>query len=231
MVKKIGLLVILISFSLFSCFVSDPLFQIRRLARSNSLDKKNEALGQYKKAIDTLVDAYREYASLNKEVANRLMFNKQFLPAIKHLDTARDLNSNDSEIYYWLGVCYINLYKTKKDVDLLNKAEENYKIAMNISPNYPELLYSYAQLLIYAKNDYKKAISVLSMYLDLNDDDNPDTIKDPDGYFLLARAYYLDKQFEEAKRIYGILSDMESLLTTKQKKALDNNIFILSQKN
>lgn len=211
--------ILFITTLIFSCYGTDPLFQIRRLARSEDLTKKEEASIYYKQAIDTLVNAYSSLGGLNKDVGRRLMMSGEYLPAIKHLEIARDIRNNDSTIYYWLALCYVNLYKIEKDNKYFDLIEKNYEISLNITPNNKEVLYGYAQFLIFGKEDYLKAIDILKhLIVQLKNNSMPD------AYFLLGRAYYMIEDYEEALKTYETLRTFEKNLTKEQKDKLEEFI-------
>ncbi|MCK4797804.1 MAG: hypothetical protein KAT05_10495, partial [Spirochaetes bacterium] len=108
--KRIVILFLFASiFMTTSCIQKDPLSAIRRLARSSDIQKKQEAAKQYELAVDTLVKAYASLGSLNKAVGEKLMFQKNYRNAIKHLEIARDIRNEDANVYHWIGVCYVNL--------------------------------------------------------------------------------------------------------------------------
>ncbi|HOJ63421.1 MAG TPA: hypothetical protein PLE45_03265 [Spirochaetota bacterium] len=215
--KKIYL--IFITILTLSCYSPDPLFHIRRLARSEDLTKKEEASLLYRQAIDTLVNAYSSLGGLNKDVGRRLMMSGEYLSAIKHFEIARDIRNNDSTIYYWLAVCYVNLYKIEKDPKYFELIEKNYEISLNLTPENKEVLYAYAQFLVYGKEDYFKAIEILKKLVVLLKNNSM-----PDAYFLLGRAYYMVEDYENALKIYETLKTFEKVLTKEQKEKLDEFI-------
>lgn len=220
MIKKYLIFFLLI---VFSCYSPDPLFHIRRLARSDDLTKKEEASIYYKQAIDTLVEAYSALGGINKEIGRRLMIIREYVPAIKHLEIAREVRNNDSTIYYWLAVCYVNLYKIEKDPKYFELIEKNYQISLNIIPENKEVLYSYANFLIFGKEDYFTAIDILKKLI-FNLKNNFMS----DAYFLLGRAYYMIEDYENALKIYETLYTFEKKLTKEEKEKIEE--FIITVK-
>lgn len=208
---------------LFSCIYKDPLGEIRRLARSSDINTKLEASKDYKLAIDTLVKAYASLGGLNKQVGEKLMFQKNYKGAIKHLEVAKDIRNEDANVYFWLGVCYINLYKIENDRGHLIKAEDNYKTAMRLKPNQMDLLYSYAHLLVYGNKDYNKAKELLIKYIyELNPGFKT---PDPKAYFLLGRIYYELGDFIKAYDTYNEIYRFKKQLTKEEKDSLEDFIF------
>lgn len=171
------------------CFY-DPLSGVKRLARSKSLEKKQKASREYKKAINTLVQAYASYAGVNKDVGRQLMLENYHKPALDHLKAAVEIKSNDADLYYWIGVCYANLSGIEKNESYKLEAKYNYEIAINLTPNNKSYLYSYAQLLIFGTEEYTKAEKVLLDYMKIVRKQKQ-KMTDLDALLLLGRTYYM----------------------------------------
>lgn len=200
-----------------SCY-SDKLKPIRALARSQNLDKKEEASQLYKEAISTLVNAYSASAGLNKTIGKQLVVKGAYEKALFHLEQSRDIVNNDFETYHYIAICHVNLYKINHNKEHLFKAKENYTYALNISPNRTGVLYDYAQLLVFGTEEYQEAVNILTHYIyDLK-------TPDKDGYFLLGRAYFLLKEYNKAYEVYSSIYQFEKTLTADEKASLDNFI-------
>ncbi|MCK4796294.1 MAG: hypothetical protein KAT05_02870, partial [Spirochaetes bacterium] len=162
--------------------------------------------------------------SLNKAVGEKLMFQKNYRNAIKHLEIARDIRNEDANVYHWIGVCYVNLYKIEGKDSYLTESEKNYKIALKIVPDHMDVLYSYAHLLAYGKKDYHKAVEILNKYIY---EINPiHQTPDPNAYFLLARVYYMLGDFQNAYNTYNEIYRYKKKLTKEEKEKLDEFIII-----
>ncbi|MCG8570057.1 MAG: hypothetical protein MJB14_07930 [Spirochaetes bacterium] len=207
----------LLSFLLLLILTScsrDPLAEVRRIAISKKTENKEEAAKHYDTVIETLTKAYASNGLLNKELGRRLMLEKQFQPAIKHFLIAKDIRSDDSWIYYWIAVCYANLFKIEKNLEDLDYAEKYYQIALNLKPNEKEFLYGYASLLVFGKENYIQAIDILkNLIFQLQ-------YKDPNAYFLLGRSYFILGMYADAYQIYGDIYQFEKMLTDDQKTKL-----------
>lgn len=218
--KKYFILIIILILLITGCLRRDPLARIKRLTKVD-IQKKEKQSKEYKEAIDTIVDAYRSLGGLNKSIGEYLMINKSYKEAIKHLEIAKDIRNEDATIYYWLGVCNVNLYKIEGLKEYLSEAEKNYKIALKIMPDHLDILYGYAHLLVYGKNDYAEAEKVLKKYIELE----PVRSKpDPKAYFLLGRVYYLMEDYEKAYETYNKILKFKKDLTNKEKNKLDEFI-------
>lgn len=207
-------------FLLTSCFNYDPLFPIRRLSRNEDLSKKEEASNYYKQAIDVMVDAYSSYGGLNRDIGIKLVSRQEYKMAIKHLEISVEIKNNDSSSYYWLGICYVNLYKIEKEREYLDKADTYYNIALNLTPTNKEYLYAYAQLQFYGFENYDKTIEILNnLIFSLNAD-----IKE--NYFLLARAYYMIGDFKNAYQVYSEIYKFKKIMSKVELEKLEEFIQI-----
>jgi tetratricopeptide (TPR) repeat protein len=239
---------------LTGCINKDPLYDIRRMTRyiaqdpknkeefEKELDNKKKASQQYKQAIDVMVNAYISYGSLNKDIGKRLIVYGDYMDAVKHFEASSQVRNQDSEVYYYIGLCYVNLYKTLGAEEYLDKAGRNYEIAYNLSPYNKDILYGYAHFLVYGKPDYQKAIELLKKYIYESNQvksDNPKVQKfvknkkikptnDPKAFFLLGRVYYMIEDYENAYKIFNEMYDFKNLLTSDEKEALDE--FIITTK-
>lgn len=189
--------IILVLLVLTSCN-KDPLFEIKRLARSNDIDKKMEASSEYNVVIKTLTDAYMHKAGLDKDIGRALMMDRQFDNALTFFNQAVQTRTTDSTLYYWMAICYVNKFKVERDPQNRLFVYENYEKSLNIMPNNREVLYEFAQFLVFGAQDYQKAIEVLQKEIDLL---KGYFLADP--YFLLGRAYYLQGQYDMAYSTYN----------------------------
>ncbi len=197
---------------------ADRLRPIRALARSQNLDKKEEAAQLYKEAVSTLVSAYSSSAGLNKTIGKQLIFKGAYEKALFHLEQSRDIVNNDFETYYYIAVVHVNLYKINRNKEHLLKAKENYQFALNISPDRPSVLYDYAQLLVFGTKEYQEAVKILTHYL------YQLKTSDKNGYFLLGRSLFMLGEYEKAYEVYSSIYDFEKELTAEEKTSLEGFI-------
>ena len=212
----------LILFTLLSSVViscsPDRLKPIRKLARSQNLEKKEEAALLYKEAVSTLVNAYSSSAGLNKTIGKQLLIKGAYEKALEHLEQSRDIINNDFETYHCIAICHVNLYKINRNKEHLIKAKENYKYALNISPDRPGVLYDYAQLLVFGTEEYQEAVNILTHYI------YKLKTQDKNGYFLLGRSLFLLGEYDKAYEVYSSIYNFEKELTAEEKTSLDGFI-------
>ena len=207
----------LLSSVVISCS-PDRLKPIRKLARSQNLEKKEEAALLYKEAVSTLVNAYSSSAGLNKTIGKQLLIKGAYEKALEHLEQSRDIINNDFETYHCIAICHVNLYKINRNKEHLIKAKENYKYALNISPDRPGVLYDYAQLLVFGTEEYQEAVNILTHYI------YKLKTQDKNGYFLLGRSLFLLGEYDKAYEVYSSIYNFEKELTAEEKTSLDGFI-------
>jgi tetratricopeptide (TPR) repeat protein len=190
-------LLILVIFLFIGCY-RNPTDSIQRLARSDKLEDKEKASNEYKKVINYMFDIYSSYAGLNRDIGYRMMIHQFYKPAIEHFKIAINLKSNDASSYFWIGLCYANLYKDTKEMEFLEEVEKYYTTALNITPNNKEYIYAYCQLLVFSLNRYDEAIEILKNYVY-----NLTNEMEPKGYLLRARTYYMVEDYESSFKAYN----------------------------
>ncbi len=219
--KKYLIFTIIFILLITGCLRRDPLGRIKQLTK-NDIQKKEKDAAELKKTIDIIVEAYSSLGGLNRQIGEYLMLHKSYKEAIKHLDIAKQIRNDDATIYYWLGVCNVSLYKIEGLKEYLLEAEKNYKIALKLMPEHLDILYAYAHLLVYGKNDYEEAEKILKKYIQLG----PIKIKpDPKAYFLLGRVYYQLGDFRKAYETYNEILNFKKSLTKEEAEQLD--LFIM----
>lgn len=201
-------------FLLTSCF-GDRLQPIRALGRSEKIEDKTEASLLYQDAIKTLIEAYSSSVGLNKDLAQRLMNLGYFEKAIEHLKIVQSIKPDDSSVYHDLAICLVSLYKIDNKFERLQEAEENYQIALNLAPHSKSLLYDYAQLLVFGTEDYAKAVEVLTTFVYTLG------VPDKNGYFLLARVYYMLGDYAASHKVYGEIYQFTKELSEDERSKLE----------
>ena len=100
-----------------------------------------------------------------------------------------------------------------KRENYLRLAEDAYLRAIQIEPRYVRALYGVSVLYVFELNESEKAIPHLEKLLTID-------TKHIDAMFLLARAYYMNYQFDEAVAMYDkIISITKSEERKKEAEA------------
>ena len=209
--NKLYILSIVFFLTVFTGCSKDPLFPIRRLARSKDIEQKMEASNEYKQVITILRDAYMNNAGLCKDIGRALMMNHQYDNALIYFEEAVKTRTTDSTLYYWMAICYVNKYKV--DHGAANRAlvYENYEKSLNLIDNNKEVLYAFAQFLVFGDNNYERAIEVLQKNIELLG-----TYFVADTYFLLGRAYYMQGLYDMAYSTYNQMLSFKDKMSKQE---------------
>jgi tetratricopeptide (TPR) repeat protein len=203
------------------CKMDDPLWQVKRLARSEERGDQLAAEKQFEQVVDLLMESYNHQGQLSKRLGIALIAESKFELAISHLEKARELETVDAEVHYNLAVCYVAMYKRDQDKGWIARADEAYRLAVldNTEPTgplYRQSLYGYAHLLVYGKEQYEEALPLLKKYLITLG------TRDPKGWFLLGRVYYLLGDYDEALNTYTDLkASYYDVMSHEEKQQLD----------
>ncbi len=96
--------------------------------------------GKHKTGVE-FVDAIKRritYKYNNKGYS--LFKNKQYEEALKYYEMTLNFDPENVYAYYAMGLAYHTIGYDQKDMDLLEKAKENYSKALEIEPNHKESL-------------------------------------------------------------------------------------------
>lgn len=176
-----------------------------------------EASNEYKQVISILRDAYMNNAGLCKDIGRALMMDRQFDNALIYFEEAVKTRTTDSTLYYWMAICYVNKFKV--DHSAANRAlvYENYEKSLNLIDNNKEVLYAFAQFLVFGDNNYERAIEVLQKNIELLG-----TYFVADTYFLLGRAYYMQGLYDMAYSTYNqMLSFKDKMSKAEYNRVLE----------
>ena len=108
-------------------------------------------------------------------------------------------------LYYYVGLCagymadasldYGATGDLSKRENYLKLAESAYSRAIELNPTYTRALYGLAVLYVFELDESAKAIPLLEKFLTIE-------TKDTDAMFVLARAYYVNYEFQLAIDMY-----------------------------
>lgn len=161
---------------------------------------------------------------------NRLLLSGKFQEAISNLDKAIAANPKNANLYVAKATAYFNMAYPKKDAkkpqnfdELMNKAEENYKKAVELDPKYADawaslgVVYNNWSIEQASRCDdlikqatklkecnekttemYNKAIPALEKAIELNPNDK-------DSMRILNKLYLLTNQPDKAEKIRALM--------------------------
>ncbi len=154
---------------------------------------------RYEKQIDELIQSMSQSASLNKLLANELMQQGLFGPALEALQRAMALQAENPVLYYLAGVAAARSAPghaiSGERQDRLVLAEEMYRRALRLDPNYREALYGLGVLLAFELNRPVEALEPVRHLTRIETGDMAPR-------FLLANILVRLGQTTEAETIY-----------------------------
>jgi tetratricopeptide (TPR) repeat protein len=142
-------------------------------------DSKNDKIG-------------KEYAIFLFKGSNFLL-NGQYKEAITEFNEALKLDSSNSDIYYYLGVCHYSLNDYAEAIN-------NLKQSMEMAPDNPDLYY-YLGTSNYSIGEFKEAANYLQKALEMSPNDGI-------VYSVLGLCNYALGQFEIAKQNLNKAKDL-----------------------
>ncbi|MEZ5071965.1 MAG: hypothetical protein R2751_13640 [Bacteroidales bacterium] len=187
-----------------------------------------KSLGDTVKALETLMEAYKQYPDTVNVIANiadTYVTMKKVDEGIEFMEKAIAGNPDIAEVYYWNGRLLIN----KDEVEYVDKAIESYKKAGEMKPElyyvWYDLGYIYYlqgadfydranteeheatrdKLLELGKEKYNEAIPTLEKAYDLNDQNSDVKYETLD---LLQRIYYKEQMMDDYNRVKDLKAGM-----------------------
>lgn len=185
----------------------------KKLSRSEKIEDWEKAIAKYDEIIKMKVNAREYQGLLYRKLAKRHLQMEHWNDALYYYQKAAEIIPNEGIIHYYIGVCYSQLSRSTTDkdkkVELIKKAEQKYKLALELEPELIDPLYGLGIINFYVWNDYRKGIEYMTKVLK----------KDPkniDAHFALARFYYeLDeplKSLEFYKALLSLLPENDARL-------------------
>lgn len=187
--------------------VSDP----------TTVDEIRDAIEKYDARIDDIILATQQTGIWWKLLGTRYLDNQMYGQALDAFQKAVTFYPANQNLYYYIGVCAGYLAESALDYDAtgdvsereryLNLAESAYLRAIEIEPRYVRALYGLSVLYVFEMNRSSDAIPYLEKVLSIEK-------KHTEAMFVLARAYYVTKQYQKAADLY------DQILTVTADKTL-----------
>ena len=180
----------------------------------NTIEELKDAISKYEERVADIQLANSQIGIWHKILATRYLDKKMYGEALKSFQKALEYYPDNQNLYYYVGLCagymshaYMDFdadgYSEKRD-NYLKLSEEAYKRAIDIEPRYARALYGLSVLYVFELGEDEKAIPLLEKLLTIE-------TKNIDAMFLLARAYYVNYEFDKAVEIYDkIISTTKS---------------------
>ena len=189
-----------------------------------TIEELEEAIEKYQKRVQDIQLAQTQTGVWYKILGTRYLDNKMYGEALKCFQSALEYYPNNQNIYYYVGVCASYMSHaaldfeargtSEKKKNYLNLAETSFLRALEIEPRYARALYSLSVLYVYELDESEKAIPYLEKLLTIEK-------KHIDGMFVLARAYYVNYEFDKAVKMYDKI--IENTKSQEKKQDAENN--------
>jgi len=161
-----------------------------------------ERQGQFQQARDTLERVAREGSvtvPLLLELAHVAYRQGDFDGTLGYLAHARDLEPKNAAIHFFFGMVCVQL-------NLANEAYNSLKEAVTLDPSQPFYHYAFAGVVLY-REDPSEAVPHFQKYCEMRPGD-------PRGRLALGMAYFLNRDYQSARReLESIANHPETLAT------------------
>ncbi|MDR1868184.1 MAG: tetratricopeptide repeat protein [Treponema sp.] len=193
------------------------------------IDDLRKAISLYEKKIEEHIHDAVKTQEYWKILVSRLFEKKLYGEVLEAAEEALHYNSTDPYLFYIQGVSAT--YKAKSLSDPAQNDERNRYFALSelslsraaeLSPQYARPRYSLAVLYAFDLNRPAEAVFYAQQFLALSPHDS-------NGLFVLARAYFMLEQYQNAIQCYDTIIE-----TSKDKQiiesAQENKAFVLSSR-
>lgn len=224
MKKIIFALAALTAFAFCSCTKSNKtIIRMQHIEEGvsspTSIEELKDAISKYEERVADIQLANSQIGIWHKILATRYLDKKMYGEALKSFQTALQYYPDNQNLYYYVGLCAGYMSHASMDFDAdgreekrenyLKLSEEAYLRAIEIEPRYARALYGLSVLYVFELGEDEKAIPYLEKLLTIE-------TKNIDAMFVLARAYYMNYEFDKAVDMYDKIL---SLTKSPERKA------------
>lgn len=170
-----------------------------------TVDELRDAIGKYENRINDIMIAEQQTGIWWKILGSRYLDEGMYADALAAYEKAIMYYPANPNLYYYVGLCagymadasldYGATGDLSKRENYLKLSESAYTRAIELNPTYTRALYGLAVLYVFELNESAKAIPLLEKFLSIE-------TKDTDAMFVLARAYYVNYEFQLAIDMY-----------------------------
>ena len=192
-----------------------------------------EAIAKYENRVADMQLASSQVGIWYKMLATRYIDAKppMYGEALKYYQKALQFYPTNQNLYYYVGLCAGYMAKASLDFkasgaktttekyNYLKLAESAYLRAIEIEPKYGRALYGLGVLYVFELDQSELAIPHLEKLISFD-------TRNFDAMFVLARAYYMQRDYEKAAALYDRIAS-QTKSEQKKKEALSNKKIIL----
>ncbi len=189
-----------------------------------------DAIKKYNDRVMDVQLANSQIGIWYKMLATRYLDAKMYGEALKNFQTAIEYYPANQNLFYYVGVCAGYMAQSSLDYNAtgsqsqekynyLKLSESAYLRAIEIEPRYVRSLYGLGVLYVFELDECKKAIQYLERALEIE-------TKNTDIMFVLARAYYVEGEYDAAVSLYDRIA-ATTKSDQKKKEAEANKKIVL----
>lgn len=192
-------------------------------------EEYEEAIKKYEKRALDLSTTEAQTGIWYKILGTRYLDQRMYGQALECFRKAIAFYPDNANLFYYVGVCAGYMANASLDFDAsgsnpkklnyLKLSEEGYERALELNPKYYRAMYGISVLYVFEMNESDKAIPYMERFLETQ-------TKDIDGMFLLARAYYMNYEFDKAANLYDKIIQLNPN-PEKVKEAENNKKIVL----
>lgn len=215
------LIVGVLSFSSFSCAPSyNTVKRMQKIEEGvHNPTTKEELMEAIKKfdarALD-LATTEGQVGIWYKILGTRYLDQQLYGKAFECFQKALTYYPDNANLYYYVAICAGYLANASLDFEAkgassesfekrenyLRLAEQAYLRALGINPKYYRAMYGIGVLYVFVLEESEKAIPHLEKFLSVQ-------VKDTNAMFVLARAYYMNYEFDKAVALYDKIIELK----------------------
>lgn len=193
-----------------------------------------EAIEKYENRIADMQLATSQVGIWYKMLAVRYLDAKpkpMYGEALKYFQKAIQIYPENQNLYYYVGICAGYMAKASLDYgatgertttekyNYLKLSESAFLRAIELEPKYGRALYGLGVLYVFDLDQSEKAIPHLEKLLSFD-------TRNFDAMFVLARAYYVQGDYEKAASLYDKIAS-QTKSEQKKQEALSNKKIVL----
>jgi tetratricopeptide (TPR) repeat protein len=190
-----------------------------------------DSIEKYYDDIEEIQKKTMQIAIWYKMLGTRMLDKKEYGTALEYFQKALEITPDNSVLYFYAGECAAFLGNASLDISATGNlekrqnyylmAEDAYLKALAIDEKYVYALLGIGILYSYQMENSEAAIPYLEKLLTIDK-------KNIDAMFVLARCYYLTKQYDMAVSYYDLIIDT-SKVDSVRKTAEENKQKVLGQ--
>lgn len=192
-----------------------------------TIDELKEAIKKYENRVEDIMAAEQQTGIWFKILGTRYMDNQMYGEALKAFQSAITYYPANQNLYYYVGVCAGYMANASLDYDVTGTTSEKekylelavsaYTRAIDLQSNYVRALYGLSVLYVFELNESQKAIPLLEKVLTLEKNN-------VSAMFVLARAYYVNYEFQLAIDMYDRIIKTTSDQQSKAEAETNKNV-------